>query len=233
MSSSDETVAFGPRMLGDFSDGRCSQLQRSPRPDEHVVYAKLSPTRSPTSFLRAPISREQSPTCMDFYIPPLLILRTEICKTANTHNLIGLLSARANIPSAPYVRFTQCRRKKNFRKWTWRREIFRVASGQTPDGIRGTEKLAGAAECNERKAEAKKKEETGKVRKWAGIVTAAGLRGPGGQDAKQKGRKETRGASLLFEREKSVILPCVTRITRTSLLFAKSDSKSNVLSRKR
>lgn len=119
----------------------------------------------------------------------LLIPRTEICKTANTHNLIGLLSARANISSALYVRFTRCRRKKNSRKWTWRREIFRVASGQTPDGIRGTEKLAGAAECNERKAEAKEKEETGRVRKWVGIVTAAGLRGPGGQDAKQKERK--------------------------------------------
>lgn len=109
--------------------------------------------------------------------------------------------------------------EKNFssRKWT-------------PDGIRGTEKLAGAAECNKRKAEAREKEETGRVRKWAGIVTAAGLRGPGGQDAKQKGRKETGSTSLLSEREKSVILPCVTRITRISL--RESDSTSDVLSRK-
>lgn len=139
----------------------------------------------------------------------LLIPRTEICKTANTHNLIGLLSARANISSALYVRFTRCRRKKNSRKWTWRREIFRVASGQTPDGIRGMEKLAGAAECNERKAEAKEKEETGRVRKWVGIVTAAGLRGPGGQDAKQKERKGIGGRlASLRKGEKRYLAVC-------------------------
>lgn len=74
--------------------------------------------------------------------------------------------------------------EKNFscRKWT--------DSGRDS----GNEKLAGAAEYNEKEGRGKReREEMGRVRKWAGIVTAAGLRGPGGQDAKQKGRKGTRG----------------------------------------
>lgn len=77
-----------------------------------------------------------------------------------------------------------------------REKFFRLQVDRLRGGIRGggTGKLAGATECG-RKAVGRERR---RVRKWAGIVTAAGLRGPDGRDAKQRG-----ATSLLSEKGKA------------------------------
>lgn len=78
--------------------------------------------------------------------------------------------------------------EKNFsgRKWT--------DSGRDSGERKSSRVLQNATKGRGRR----ERRETGRVRKWAGIVTAAGLRGPGGQDAKQKGRKGTGGGHVAF-----------------------------------
>lgn len=120
-----------------------------------------------------------------------------------------------------YVRFTRYRRRelsptdmeeKNFsgHKWTG------------SEGMRRMRKLAGTAECNGSREKEREGRETGRVRKWAGyeLLRQRVYEVP-------VDRMPSKGGHVAPSRKgKSVILPCVTRITKV-----KSDP--DILSRQR
>lgn len=97
--------------------------------------------------------------------------------------------------------------EKNFsgRKWTG-------SSRRAEERTRGcaAQKMRGG-----RKAEREREETEGEDESGQELLRQRVYEGPGGQDAEQKGARSVHVAR--FRKEKSVILLCVTRITRVSL----------------
>jgi len=176
-------------------------------------YTRNFRRRSFPSLLRTLISRESNPTCVDFYIS-LFLYRAQ--KFVKMHTQSHRSFTWENMPYEIYARCWRRRTSqmdaegKNFS--VRKRTRFSCAT-LDEDRIRGCRRMQRKGNWRRKRRDRKR------VRKWVGIVTAAGLRGPGGQDAK---RRRGEGHVARFRKEKSVILPCVTRITRVSLRKVRS-----------
>lgn len=108
-----------------------------------------------------------------------------------------------------------------------KRKIFRVASGQALRAGEGKNSRGWCrAECGGRKAEGGREETEREYESGQELLRQRVYEGPGGRDAEQKGARSVHVAR--FRKEESVILLCVTRITRVSLRKIRSIGRSNV-----